>query len=163
MKRILEKHWSSRNKKTMSAAIETPYDALILASIIEKESSVGGDRDLISSVFHNRLNRGMRLQTDPTVIYAMGESYRGNIRRSDLRIDSPFNTYLHKGLPPTPIAMPGEASIVAALNPKVSEYLYFVAKGDGYHKFSKSLKEHNKAVREFQIRNRSKQYRSTPK
>lgn len=154
--------WSKRAVDNLSKAIETPYDALILASLIERESSVAAEREIISSVFHNRLNKNIRLQTDPTVIYALGDAYDGNIRRSDLRFDSPFNTYVYRGLPPTPIAMPGKGAIIAALNPAQTDFYYFVAKGNGYHEFSQTLEEHNKAVRDYQIKKRANNYKSTP-
>jgi UPF0755 protein len=141
---VLESAWS---EKMESLPLASQYEALTLASIIEKETAIHGERRRISSVFVNRLNRRMRLQTDPTVIYGMGEAYTGNIRKSDLRRPTPYNTYTIFGLPPTPIAMAGEASIRAAVNPEISKYLYFVASGDGGHTFSKSLVEHNRAVR----------------
>ncbi|MGF1763459.1 endolytic transglycosylase MltG [Aliivibrio kagoshimensis] len=141
---VLESAWS---EKMESLPLANQYEALTLASIIEKETAIHGERRRISSVFVNRLNRRMRLQTDPTVIYGMGEAYTGNIRKSDLRRPTPYNTYTIFGLPPTPIAMAGEASIRAAVNPETSKYLYFVASGDGGHTFSKSLVEHNRAVR----------------
>ena len=131
--------------------IDSPYKALILASIIEKETGKESERETISGVFYNRLKIGMKLQTDPTVIYGMGDSYKGNIRRKDLRTDTIYNTYTRYGLPPTPIAMPGKASILAALQPKNTPALYFVGKGDGSHYFSKSLKEHNRAVAKYQL------------
>ena len=128
----------------------TPYDALILASIVEKETGRAEDRPQVAAVFINRLRRGMLLQTDPTVIYGMGARFDGNLRRADLTTDTPFNTYVHTGLPPTPIALPGAASLAAVLNPPRSDALYFVARGDGSSVFSQSLVEHNRAVDQFQ-------------
>ena len=144
----LQSAWSSRGP---DLAIETPAQALVLASIIEKESDAPEDRRQISQVFHLRLKKNMKLQTDPTVIYALGESFDGDIRRRDLRVDSPFNTYRYKGLPPTPIALPSRASIDAAVNPADGDFLYFVARGDGTSQFSRTLEEHNAAVRRYQL------------
>jgi UPF0755 protein len=130
--------------------LETPEQALILASIIEKETGRASEQALISSVFHNRLAIGMRLQTDPTVIYGLGPSFDGNLRRVDLQTDTPYNTYTRAGLPPTPIALPGRAALLAAVQPQASNALYFVARGDGSSQFSESLNEHNRAVDKFQ-------------
>jgi len=143
---ILDKLWAER---AQNLPLKTPYQALILASIIEKESALAADRDKIASVFINRLRRGMRLQTDPTVIYGMGENYKGRIRRRDLRAETLYNTYRINGLPPTPIAMASTAALYAALHPAKSNYLYFVSKGDGTSYFSKSLVEHNRAVQKY--------------
>lgn len=158
MARILEEEWANRAE---NAAVESPYEALILASIVERETGASWERHDIAGVFTRRLNRGMRLQTDPTVIYGMGEDYDGRIRRSDLDTWTPWNTYRIDGLPPTPIAMPGRDSINAALNPADGTALYFVARGDGTHHFSDTLVEHNAAVRRYQLQRRE-DYRSAP-
>ncbi len=129
----------------------SPYEALIMASIIEKETGRADERARIGGVFVRRLQRGMKLQTDPTVIYGLGAGFDGNLRRADLRRDTPYNTYVRHGLPPTPIAMPGADAIAAALDPAPGSALYFVAKGDGAHHFSDSLREHNAAVRRYQL------------
>ncbi len=158
MNRVLAEEWAQRDD---DLPYGSPYEALIMASIVEKETGAAFERDQVAGVFVRRLRRGMRLQTDPTVIYGMGESYQGGITRKDLRTHTPYNTYRISGLPPTPIALPGREAIHAALNPAEGEALYFVAKGDGTHKFSKTLEEHQKAVREYQLRRRS-DYRSSP-
>jgi UPF0755 protein len=130
--------------------IATPYEAMILASIVEKETGHMNDRPLIASVFINRLKRGMRLQTDPAVIYGMGARFDGNLRKRDLETDSPYNTYLRDGLPPTPIALPSQASIDVVVDPPKTAYLYFVSRGDGTSEFSANLIEHNRAVSKYQ-------------
>jgi len=145
-KETLEAAWATR---PADSVLKTPYEALILASIIEKETSVDADRTKVSSVFHNRLKRGMPLQTDPTVIYGIGPEFNGNLTRADLRRPTPYNTYTMNTLPPTPIAMPSKASIEAAVHPADTKYLYFVARGDGTSEFSRTLAEHNRAVRRF--------------
>ncbi len=154
MQKKLDAIWSERAADQVH---KTSYEALIMASIIEKETAQPSERPLISGVFSNRLNIGMRLQTDPTVIYGIGPSYDGNITRKHLKTDTPYNTYTRYGLPRGPICLPGEAAIWAAVNPESTKALYFVAKGDGQgsHYFSKTLQEHNKAVRKYQI-NRKK-------
>ena len=147
MQEVLAREWAERRD---GLPLSDPYQALILASIVEKETGRESDRTLIAAVLVNRLRRGMRLQADPTVIYGLGESFDGNLRRRDLEHDSPYNTYLYAGLPPTPIAMPGLASIAAAVNPAPSSALYFVARGDGSSEFSSSLADHNRAVTKYQ-------------
>ena len=139
--------WEQRNPLT---PLQNPDQALTLASIIEKETGVPADRAMIASVFNNRLRIGMRLQTDPCVIYGLGETFDGNLRKADLLRDTPWNTYTRNGLPPTPIAMPGKAALWAAVQPAQSKALYFVARGDGSSQFSSTLEEHNKAVNKYQ-------------
>lgn len=155
---ILQKAWQQRDA---DLPYSDAYDALIMASIVEKETGVARERQQIAGVFVQRLRKGMRLQTDPTVIYGMGESYDGNIRRRDLQTPTPYNTYVIRGLPPTPIAMPGADAIYAALHPADTDALYFVARGDGSHQFSSTLEQHEQAVREYQLRRRQ-DYRSAP-
>ncbi len=137
-------------KRAPEAAAKSPDEALILASIVEKETGKAADRTMVSSVFNNRLRVGMPLQTDPTVIYGMGTTFDGNLRKRDLQADTPWNTYTRAGLPPTPIAMPGKASLLAAVQPAPSKAIYFVARGDGSSQFSTSLDEHNRAVNKYQ-------------
>jgi len=149
MKRRLADAWASR---APDLPLKTPYEALILASIIEKETGQGGERPLVASVFVNRMRLGMRLQTDPTVIYGLGDKYDGRIHKRDLTTDTPWNTYTRDGLPPTPIAMPGAASLRAAVQPAQTPFLYFVGRGDGTHEFSRTLEEHNRAVAKYQLK-----------
>ena len=149
MDRQLANIWQARAERIELTNAE---QALILASIVEKETGKASDRRMISSVFHNRLRVGMPLQTDPTVIYGMGEAFDGNLRRRDLQTDHPWNTYTRKGLPPTPIAMPGKAALLAAVQPARSDAFYFVARGDGSSAFSKNLDDHNAAVDRYQRR-----------
>ncbi len=144
----LAQAWAQRSS---GLPLKTPYEALILASIIEKETAVPEEYPQVAGVFIRRLEKGMRLQADPTIIYGMGADFDGNIRRSDLRADTPYNTYVHNGLPPTPIALPGAGAIAAAVNPAPGDALYFVATGNGRHVFSRTLREHNRAVRKYQL------------
>jgi len=143
MRQELDRVWATRD---VGLPLETPYELLILASIIEKETGLEAERDRIAGVFTRRLQKGMRLQTDPTVIYGLGEGFDGDIRKRDLQADTPYNTYTRHGLPPTPIAMPGRASLRAAAHPAEGEALYFVADGNGGHTFSATLEEHQAAV-----------------
>lgn len=159
MKRELEAAWNSRAGEL---PLTSPYEALILASIIEKETGLASERGEIGGVFTRRLQKGMRLQTDPTVIYGLGARFDGNLKRRHLRdASNPYNTYRIFGLPPTPIALPGSAALRAATNPESGDALYFVAKGDGSHAFSATLDEHEANVRRYQL-NRKKDYRSSP-
>lgn len=155
---IIEEEWAGRSE---GLPIDTPYEALILASIIEKETGVPEERSAIAGVFTRRLQLGMRLQTDPTIIYGLGENYDGNLTREHLKESNPYNTYQISGLPPTPITNPGREAIHAALHPLPGEELFFVARGDGSHHFSATLAEHERAVRQYQLQ-RVKNYRSSP-
>ena len=154
---VLQKAWDARMAKPDPPPLKTPYEALILASIVEKETGRDADRVKVAAVFANRLKRGMMLQSDPTTIYGLGEAFDGNLRRRDLLADTPYNTYTRTGLTPTPISMPGRASITAALDPAPIPALYFVARGDGSSEFSNDLAAHNRAVARYQ-----KQQRGTP-
>ena len=147
MDKKLSAAWAQRSA---SGTLQNPEQLLILASIVEKETGRESDRPMIAAVFHNRLRIGMRLQTDPTVIYGMGPNFDGNLRRADLLADTPWNTYTRLGLPPTPIAMPGSAALLATVQPATSDALYFVARGDGTSQFSTSLDDHNRAVNKYQ-------------
>ena len=155
---VLAKEWS---KRSADVPYTEPYQALIMASLVEKETGVPQERGQIAGVFVRRMQIGMLLQTDPTVIYGLGERYNGKLTRADLREATPYNTYMNAGLPPTPIAMVGREAIHAALNPVPGDSLYFVARGDGSHVFSNDLDAHNNAVREFQLKRRA-DYRSSP-
>ncbi len=146
---VLMEEWQQR---APGLPYQSPYQALIMASIIEKETALAAERGQIAGVFVRRLHKNMKLQTDPTVIYALGQGFDGNLRRKDLALDSAYNTYRHKGLPPGPIALVGREAIHAALHPEQGKSLYFVAKGDGSHYFSETLNEHNKAVARYQLK-----------
>jgi UPF0755 protein len=157
-KKILDEEWAQR---VPNLPYQTAYEALIMASIVEKETGVASERAQIAGVFVRRLEKGMRLQTDPTVIYGMGPQFDGNLRRADLRRMTPYNTYRINGLPPTPIALPGRAAIHAALHPALGDAVFFVARGDGTHEFTATLAEHNRAVEHYQ-KKRQAAYRSAP-
>ncbi|MBS3803174.1 MAG: endolytic transglycosylase MltG [Oleiphilaceae bacterium] len=158
MNSVLAEEWDNRSE---NLPYKSAYEALIMASIVEKETGAAFERDQVAGVFVRRLRKGMRLQTDPTVIYGMGDKYDGRIGRSDLRTATAYNTYTINGLPPTPIALAGREAIHATLHPADGDALYFVAKGDGTHQFSRTLEEHQKAVRAYQMKRRS-DYRSSP-
>ncbi len=147
MQQELAAAWAAR---APDLPLASPYEALILASIVEKETGAAAERPMVAAVFVNRLRRGMKLDTDPTVIYGLGDAFDGNLRKRDLLADTPYNTYTRAGLPPTPIAMPGQASLRAALNPAPGNALYFVARGDGSSQFSSNLADHERAVTKYQ-------------
>jgi UPF0755 protein len=147
MLKMLDEAWA---KRAPQLPFKEPYEALIMASIVEKETGAPADRQKVAAVFVNRLKRGMLLQTDPTVIYGIGPTFDGNLRKVDLQTDTPYNTYTRSGLPPTPIALPGRAALNAALNPAATEALFFVARGDGSSEFSNNLDDHNRAVNKYQ-------------
>ena len=159
MRDVLAEEWVERDAEL---PISSPYETLILASLIEKETGAAHERPEIAGVFIRRLQKGMRLQTDPSVIYGLGPEFDGNLTRAHLQQETPYNTYRINGLPPTPIASPGRDAIRAAVQPASGESLYFVARGDGTHQFSSTLDEHNAAVRKYQIEQRAKDYRSAP-
>ncbi len=159
MERVLAEEWEQR---AVGLPLRTPYEALILASIVEKETGLASERAAIAGVFIRRLQRGMRLQSDPTVIYGLGARFDGNLRRADLRRDTPYNTYRRRGLPPTPIALPGRAAIHATLHPEEGDAVYFVSRGDGSHHFSATLEEHNEAVIRYQLKGRRRAFSSYP-
>jgi len=162
MEKKLNEAWEKRDKKI---PLKTPYDALKLASVVEKETGTPSERPRIAGVFTRRLIKGMKLQSDPTVIYGMGDKYKGNIRRKDLRKDTPHNTYTRFGLPITPIAMPSGKAIEAVMRPLPGNTYYFVARGDGSgsHKFSRTLREHNNAVIKYQLKGKARAFSSYPK
>jgi UPF0755 protein len=151
MQKRLDAAWQER---APDSPLQSPADALVLASIVEKETGVGADRGRVAAVFVNRLRIGMPLQTDPTVIYGLGSAFDGNLRKRDLLTDTPYNTYTRAGLPPTPIAMPGKASLLAAMHPEPTKALYFVSRGDGSSEFSDTLADHNRAVNRYQRRSK---------
>lgn len=149
LQKFLDQEWPKRSKESF---VSSPYEALILASIVEKEASVETERPKIAGVFISRLNNNMPLQTDPTVIYGLGNEFDGNLTRKHLQTDNPYNTYMRRGLPPSPIALVGKAAILAVLHPEISGDLYFVSKNNGTHYFSKTYKQHLQAVRKYQLR-----------
>ncbi len=149
---LAERLAAAWDKRAPNVPLATPYEVLILASVVEKETGRAVDRPLVASVFVNRLRKGMRLQSDPTVIYGMGAAFDGNLRRRDLDTDTPYNTYTRAGLPPTPIALPSQASLEAVTNPPATDYLYFVARGDGTSEFTTNLADHNRAVARYQLK-----------
>ena len=157
---VLDEEWAARDA---GLPYRSPYEALVMASLVEKETGVAEERREIAGVFVRRLQKGMLLQTDPAVIYGLGASFDGNLTREHLRTPGPYNTYLNPGLPPSPIALAGRAAIHAALHPAPGSALYFVARGDGSHEFSASLDEHNRAVRKYQLQRRGDAYRSSPR
>jgi UPF0755 protein len=160
LQQVLAQEWNAR---AANLPYRSAYEALIMASIVERETGAGSERPEIAGVFVRRLQKDMLLQTDPAVIYGLGAQFDGNLRRRDLEDDSnAYNTYLHRGLPPTPIALAGRAAIRAALQPSAGDALYFVAKGDGSHQFSATLDEHERAVKKYQIERRRADYRSSP-
>lgn len=159
MRRVLQAEWERRS---LGGVLDSPYEALIVASIVEKETGYQPDRARIARVFINRLQQNMRLQSDPTVIYGLGERYDGDLIRDHLKHDSPYNTYRYRGLPPTPISNPGRPAIRAAMQPEPGGYLYFVGRGDGTSHFSSTLAEHNEAVTRYQKAGRVENYRSVP-
>lgn len=160
MQKVLDHEWQAADQKSLP--YQSAYEALIMASIVEKETAVASERARIAGVFVQRLEQKMRLQTDPTVIYGLGDRYLGNITRRHLNEKTPYNTYRINGLPPTPIALVGKESLHAALHPLKEGELYFVARGDGSHEFNRSLEAHNRAVRQYQVNQRRKNYQSSP-
>jgi len=156
----LQEQWPDRQA---DLPYKEPYDALIMASIVEKETGLASERPAIAGVFVRRLKKKMRLQTDPTVIYGLGEKFDGNLRRRDLVNDTPYNTYRRNGLPPTPISMPGKEAIRAALHPEDGDALYFVSRGDGSHEFTSNLRDHNRAVVKYQLGGKPRPFSSMPK
>jgi UPF0755 protein len=159
MQNTLQREWEARRA---DSPFKEPYEALVLASIVEKETGQPGERPMIAGVFINRLRRNMKLQTDPTVIYGLGEKFDGNLRLRDLRSDTPYNSYTRTGLPPTPIAMPGGAAIRAVMQPADTRALYFVSRGDGSHEFSETLGQHNDAVTKYQLGGKPRAFSSSP-
>jgi len=157
LKSVLQKEWDNR---AVGLPYNNSYEALTMASIVEKETGLASERKQIAGVFIRRLEKRMRLQTDPTVIYGMGDTFKGNIRKKDLQKDTPYNTYRRPGLPPTPIALAGRDAIYAALHPAEGNSLYFVSRGDGSHQFSSTLKEHNNAVIKYQLKGRARSFSS---